>query len=102
MESSHIKKPKCSSHIELKWDAFYNNENEKQLMELTNEGGTLFAESFPAPSCSLTHELARVGRYRIRFNSLVKVMLLAKRIPEEKSWQQSNMDNGQSQVSDTF
>lgn len=30
-------------------------------MELTNEGGTLFAESFPAPSCSLTHELTRVG-----------------------------------------
>lgn len=33
MESSHIKKPKCLSHIELKRDAFYNNENQKQSME---------------------------------------------------------------------
>lgn len=31
MESSHIKKPKCLSHIELKRDAFYNNENKKKV-----------------------------------------------------------------------
>lgn len=63
-------------------------------MGLAHEGGTLFAESPPAtPSCSLTHELARVGRRRIGLNSLVKVVLLAEKIPEAKSLQQSNVDD---------
>lgn len=90
MESYHIK----SAFPILSWNGTqFITMRIKKSMELAIEGDALFPESFPAPSCSLTHKLARVGRYRIRFNSSVKVMLLAKKILEEKSWQQSNMDN---------
>lgn len=52
MESSHIKKPKCLSHIELEREAFYNNENLKHLtVALTNDRGSLFVESFSDPFC---------------------------------------------------
>lgn len=50
---------------------------------------TLFRILIPALSCSVTNELTRIFRMRIRFSALVQLVLLAKNIPEDKRHHQA-------------
>lgn len=60
--------------------------------------GALYLQSHSQPTLAPEPMSWHEWGDRVQFNSLV----IAKKMPEEKSWEQSNMDNQQSQVSDTF